>query len=219
MNPLNRKRVAAAVRPGAFYLPAFLTLDQQSEIAELCWTLGKGPVGFYQPVLRSGAKMRFQMMCLGMHWDARTYKYSFSRTDIDNRPVAPLPSILSELARDAAKEAGFKLQPQLALVNYYAGDGRLGLHQDKDEEKATLEQGVPVVSVSIGDDAEFLFGGSRRRDPVDVLRLHSGDAFVFGADARLCFHGVRRIVSGTGPADLRFAGRLNITMRQFSVPA
>jgi DNA alkylation damage repair protein AlkB len=214
---VNTEKAIVTVRPGAYYLAAFLTPKEQSKIAKLCWDLGQKPAGFYQPTLRSGARMRLKMMCLGMHWDARTYKYGFTRTNVDNRPVQQLPSALSEIACDAAHAVGFKLRPQIAIVNYYTGDGRLGLHQDKDEEKDTLAKGVPVVSLSIGADAEFLFGGSQRRDPVNVLQLHSGDAFLFGSDARLCFHGIRRIISGTGPADLGFAGRINITFRQFSL--
>jgi DNA oxidative demethylase len=71
------------------------------------------------------------------------------------------------------------------------------------------------VSFSIGDTARFLFGGLRRRDPVEKLRLESGDVFVFGGEARLRYHGVSRIEPGTAPPGLPFEGRLNLTFRQF----
>jgi alkylated DNA repair protein (DNA oxidative demethylase) len=71
------------------------------------------------------------------------------------------------------------------------------------------------VSISVGDTAHFRFGGLRRRDPVATLSLHSGDAFVFGGPARLCYHGVARIVPGTAPAGLGFEGRVNLTFREF----
>jgi alkylated DNA repair protein (DNA oxidative demethylase) len=73
------------------------------------------------------------------------------------------------------------------------------------------------VSVSLGDTAQFLFGGTRRRDPVDTRLLESGDAFVFGGPARLRYHGVSRIIPGSAPAELALAGRLNLTFRQYDV--
>ena len=72
------------------------------------------------------------------------------------------------------------MRPDICLINYYGGDGRMGLHQDKDESPASIEAGVPVVSISLGDTARFLFGGLRRREPVETLLLESGDVFVFG---------------------------------------
>jgi len=75
--------------------------------------------------------------------------------------------------------------------------------------------GRPVVSVSIGDSARFLFGGLRRKQPVRAIALQSGDAFVFGGAARLRYHGVSRILPGTAPPHLNFAGRFNLTFRQY----
>ena len=76
---------------------------------------------------------------------------------------------------------------------------------------------MPVVSVSLGDAARFLFGGTRRRDPVEALRLESGDGFVFGGPARLRYHGVSRILPGTAPPGLEISGRFNLTFRQYDV--
>jgi alkylated DNA repair protein (DNA oxidative demethylase) len=72
-----------------------------------------------------------------------------------------------------------------------------------------------VVSISLGDTARFLFGGLRRRDPVDTMMLESGDVFVFGGSARLRYHGVTRIISGTAPGDLGIEGRFNLTFREY----
>jgi alkylated DNA repair protein (DNA oxidative demethylase) len=78
-----------------------------------------------------------------------------------------------------------------------------------------LTEGLPVISLSIGDTALFLFGGLRRRDPIEKIPLESGDAFVFGGPARLRYHGVSRILPGTAPTRLPFEGRLNLTFRKF----
>jgi DNA alkylation damage repair protein AlkB len=107
-----------------------------------------------------------------------------------------------------------RIEPDLCILNYYGTDGRMGLHQDKDEGPESIRAGIPVVSVSIGDTARFLFGGLRRRDPVDAFDLASGDAFVFGGLARLRYHGVSHITPGTAPPSLDLSGRLNLTFRQ-----
>jgi alkylated DNA repair protein (DNA oxidative demethylase) len=106
------------------------------------------------------------------------------------------------------------VDPDVCILNYYDDEGRMGLHQDKDEGPRALAQGWPVVSVSIGATARFLFGGLRRRDPVEAILLRSGDAFVFGGAARLRFHGVSRIVPHTAPESLGISGRFNLTFRQ-----
>jgi DNA alkylation damage repair protein AlkB len=155
------------------------------------------------------------MLCLGRHWNARTYSYEDRRSDIDDRPVPGLPPELRELARSLAEIAGFTFSPDLCIVNWYGAQSRMGLHQDKDESPQSLASGLPVVSVSVGDTARFLFGGLRRRDPVEQIRLESGDVFVFGGEARLRYHGVSRIEPGTAPPGLPFEGRLNLTFRQF----
>src|SRR5204863_5416676 len=105
--------------------------------------------------------------------------------------------------------------PDLCILNVYDADGRMGLHQDKDESASSIAAGLPVVSVSLGDTARFLLGGLRRRDEVVPLPLESGDAFVFGGPARLRYHGVSRITPGTAPPSLGFTGRFNLTIRQY----
>lgn len=204
-------RVAA----GAFHIPEFLSASEQRRLVDTIRILGAERAGFYQPVLRSGARMRLRMMCVGRHWNARTYKYEQVRSDVDGLAVVAMPASLRRLAADVAAVAGMELAADVALINHYTNDGRLGLHQDKDERSATISSGIPVVSLSIGDTAEFLFGGSKRSDPVTKVLLASGDAFVFGGPSRLAYHGVRRVLSGTGAAALGINGRFNITFRQY----
>jgi alkylated DNA repair dioxygenase AlkB len=101
-------------------------------------------------------------------------------------------------------------------MNWYdQAEGRMGLHQDKDEGRESIAAGLPVVSISLGDTARFLFGGTRRRDPVEPILLESGDAFVFGGPARLRYHGVSRIIPNTAPPELDIRGRFNLTFRKY----
>ena len=128
----------------------------------------------YVPIVRGGGKMHVRMLCLGRHWNARTYQYEPTRADFDGLPAPPLPPEFRTLAREIARRAGMSLEPDLCILNYYDADGRMGLHQDKDEGPESIAAGIPVVSVSIGDTARFLFGGLKRRDPVEVDRARIG---------------------------------------------
>ena len=202
------------IAPGAVFLEKYLSLDEQRALAARCLELGARAPGFYTPIVRGGHPMSVRMLCLGRHWNARTYAYEDQRSDVDGLPAPPLPREFAELAARAGKDAGFLFSPDLCIVNWYSASSRMGLHQDKDESAESIASGAPVVSFSIGDTARFLFGGLRRRDPVEKLRLESGDVFVFGGASRLRYHGVTRIESNTGPA-LGFEGRLNLTFRQF----
>jgi DNA alkylation damage repair protein AlkB len=203
------------IAPGAMHLARYLALDDQRSIAGRCLALGAGPAGFYTPIVRGGHPMSVRMLCLGRHWNARTYAYEDVRSDIDGQPAPPLPEEFAHVAQRAAAEAGFTFRPDMCIVNWYSADSRMGLHQDKDESPESIAQGLPVVSFSIGDTARFLFGGLRRRDPVEKMVLESGDAFVFGGPARLRYHGVTRILPGTAPSGLPFDVRLNLTFRKF----
>ena len=200
---------------GVVHLPGYLPLEQQRALAADCLRLGAQEAGFYTPIVRGGHPMSVRMLCLGRHWNALTYGYEDVRTDIDGRPALALPGSWAALAGEIAAAAGFSLSADLCIVNWYRAASRMGLHQDKDESRESIEAGVPVVSVSIGDTARFLFGGLRRKDPVEALPLQSGDAFVFGGSARLRYHGVSRIVPGTAPEGLGFEGRLNLTFRKY----
>jgi DNA oxidative demethylase len=201
--------------PGATWLRGYLSVDEQKALAGRCRALMDGPVGGYVPTVRGGGTMRVRMLCLGRHWNARTYSYEPTRGDFDGAPVQPLPPDLAALAQRIATDAGYACAPDLCIMNWYGADGRMGLHQDKDESRSSIDAGLPVVSISIGDTARFLFGGLRRRDPVSTLLLESGDAFVFGGPARLRYHGVSRIVPGTAPEALGIEGRFNLTFRQY----
>jgi DNA alkylation damage repair protein AlkB len=200
---------------GVMLLRRHVTLDDQRALVEECRRLIDGPVPGYVPVVRGGGKMHVRMLCLGRHWNGKTYRYESTRSDFDNLPAPPLPERWRALARNAAAAAGMTLEADLCILNYYDAEGRMGLHQDKDESPESIAMGLPVVSVSLGDTARFLFGGLRRRDPVETLMLESGDVFVFGGAARLRYHGVSRLIPGTAPASIGMTGRFNLTFRQY----
>lgn len=212
-------------------LKGVLTLEAQQTIVQLVRDLGVGESGFYSPTTREGS-MHLQMMCLGKHWNPVTNRYEDRRSNLDNAPAPPLPAELWELVSEAAAAASAACpsipmpQPGIALVNFYSHAGRLGLHQDKSESRASLDRGSPIVSASIGDSCEFAYSMTRpdMDDPLGLatasrrpqsVRLDSGDIFVFGGPARMLFHGVARIFASNRPKELIMApGRLNLTFRE-----
>jgi DNA alkylation damage repair protein AlkB len=215
LNVTKLSERATHVSPGAIWLRSWLSIDEQATLIAECRALMDGPAGGYVPTVRGGGKMHVRMLCLGRHWNPLTYRYQSTREDHDGRPVAEIPATWVHLASTAARAAGFRFRPDICLINLYGRDGRMGLHQDKDEGAASLAAGLPVVSVSLGDTARFLFGGVRRRDAIETILLQSGDVFVFGGAARLRYHGVSRILPGTAPPSLGLDGRFNLTFRQY----
>lgn len=209
------ERAIHRVADGALWLKGWLSIDEQQALIERCRTLMEAPAGGYVPTVRGGGLMHVRMLCLGRHWNPLTYRYEATRADRDGLAVPEIPQEWVALASQVAADAGFTCRPDVCLINFYAGDGRMGVHQDKDESPASIAAGAPIVSLSLGETARFLFGGLKRRDPLQPLLLESGDAFVFGGPARLRYHGVSRIVPGTAPAALGLRGRFNLTFRQF----
>ncbi len=121
-----------------------------------------------------------------------------------------MPQVLLDLWGETA---AYPFPPEACLVNYYAGDAKMGLHQDKDEE----DFAAPVLSVSLGDTGIFRVGGRSRKDPTEKLELKSGDVVVLGGADRLAYHGIDRILSGTSDL-LPEGGRLNLTLRRVTRP-
>lgn len=153
-------------------------------------------------------------MCLGWHWTP--YRYSRIADDVDGAPVTPFPAELGRLGRDAVVAAsgdplaGATYRPDAALINYYDDAAKMGLHRDDDERCD-----APVVSISLGDRCVFRFGNPEvRGQPYTDIELRSGDLFVFGGPSRRAYHGVPKLLAGTGePAIGLDRGRLNITLR------
>lgn len=150
---------------------------------------------------------------LGWHSDARGYRY-IDRHPEQGTPWPPIPPRLKAAAIAAARDCGIAaFDPDACLVNLYAAEGKLNLHQDHDEADFTW----PIVSFSFGNDGVFALGGPKRRDPVQPVTLHHGDVMVMHGPGRMLFHGVKKIVPGTSPLThqaLPPDGRLNLTFRR-----
>ncbi|MET9732143.1 alpha-ketoglutarate-dependent dioxygenase AlkB [Streptomyces sp. NPDC006458] len=211
--PRDRTEVA----PGAVHLPDWLDEDRQRELLAACREWARPPAGLRTVRTPGGGTMTARQVCLGWHW----YPYAYARTvvDGDGTPVKPFPAWLGELGRRAVTDAlgaeAATAAYDIALVNFYDGDARMGMHRDADEKSD-----APVVSLSLGDSCVFRFGNTETRSrPWTDVELRSGDLFVFGGPSRLAFHGVPRVLPGTAPARLGLTGRLNLTLRVSGFPA
>ena len=139
--------------------------------------------------------------------DRSGYRYD-ARDPLTGKPWPAMPGIFSDLARRAASAGGFgNFEPDACLINRYDPGARLTLHQDKNERDYT----APIVSVSLGLPAVSLFGGLRRKDRPQRMRLESGDVAVWGGPTRLAYHGVAPLADGDDP--LTGHCRYNLTFR------
>ncbi|MES5820310.1 alpha-ketoglutarate-dependent dioxygenase AlkB [Streptomyces sp. RG80] len=214
-------RSRAKIAPGAVHVPDWLDLPRQRELLDACREWARPPAGLRTVRTPGGGTMTARQVCLGWHW----HPYAYARTvvDGDGAPVKPFPGWLAELGRDAVRDAlgepGGGAVPDapgtpspsydIALINFYDGAARMGMHRDGDEKSD-----APVVSLSLGDTCVFRFGNTETRArPYTDVELRSGDLFVFGGPARLAYHGVPQVHPGTAPPELGLTGRLNITLR------
>lgn len=147
--------------------------------------------------------------CGAKGWFSDRYGYRYVSCDpVSDKPWPEMPESFLSLATNAAAAAGFeKFFPDACLINRYAPGAKMSLHQDKNERDFT----APIVSVSLGLPATFMFGGNSRSDPVTHLDLLHGDVLVWGGASRLRFHGVMPIATGQHP--LCGMQRINLTFR------
>ncbi|MEU3772518.1 alpha-ketoglutarate-dependent dioxygenase AlkB [Streptomyces sp. NPDC032472] len=204
-------RERTEIAPGAVHVPDWLGPGRQRELLAACRAWARPPAGLRTVRTPGGGTMTARQVCLGLHW----YPYAYARTavDGDGAPVKPMPGWLAQLGHEAVAAAygeGVAVPPyDIALINFYDGDSRMGMHRDAEEKSP-----APVVSLSLGDTCVFRFGNTDNRGrPYRDVQLRSGDLFVFGGPARLAYHGVPKVLPGTGPRGLGLSGRLNITLR------
>lgn len=166
---------------------------------------------FRQMVVPGGARMSVAMTNAGrLGWTTDRSGYRYTAIDPESGRAWPaMPAVFAQLAHDAAAAAGFAgFEPDACLINRYLPGTRLSLHQDRNEHDMT----APIVSVSLGMAATFLFGGQKRNDKTARVPLHHGDVVVWGGADRLRFHGVLPLKDHPHP--LLGSQRINLTFRK-----
>jgi DNA oxidative demethylase len=195
--------------PGAVVLHGFAIADQQALLADLATVIATAP--FRHMITPGGFRMSVAMTNCGLlGWvsDATGYRYA-GRDPENGRAWPPLPGSFHTLATASAAQAGFAgFVPDACLVNRYEPGARLTLHQDKNER----DFAAPIVSVSLGLPAVFLFGGATRGQRPTRVPLVHGDVVVWGGPDRLRYHGVLALKDGHHPR--LGSHRLNLTFRR-----
>jgi alkylated DNA repair protein (DNA oxidative demethylase) len=198
-----------AMAEGAVLLRGFARPVETELIADLHAIVAQAP--FRHMVTPGGHQMSVAMTnCGRIGWVTDRTGYRYDANDPEAaKPWPAMPASFRDLAARAAVQAGFAaLVPDACLVNRYQPGARMSLHQDKDE----LDFGAPIVSVSLGLPATFLFGGLQRSDKPRRFRLEHGDIAVWGGPARLAFHGVAPLAEGEHAMMGR--QRINLTFRK-----
>ena len=195
-----------SLSPGVFLLPQ--AADSQALLAEIRQIAAAAPFRHMQ--VGGGKSMSVAMTnCGDLGWTSSAAGYQYTRCDpASGVPWPVMPTAFRQLAGNCALRCGFAdFDPDACLINRYTGPAQMGLHQDKDERDFSQ----PIVSVSLGAIAVFLFGGNQRKGKVMTIELGDGDVLVWGGVARLYFHGVRSPqADATGQVPVRF----NLTFRK-----
>ena len=194
---------------GAVLLRGFAKPFESGVIAALREITAQAP--FRHMFTPGGHQMSVAMTnCGNAGWVTDHSGYRYDGVDpTSGKPWPAMPSAFRALAGQAAAEGGFAgFAPDACLINRYESGARMSLHQDKDEQ----DFGAPIVSVSLGLPAIFMFGGLKRSDKPQRFRLEHGDIAVWGGPARLAFHGVAPLADGEHA--LLGRQRINLTFRK-----
>ncbi len=197
------------IAPGAFWLRGF-ALAEDSALLSAVDEVTRA-AAFRNMVTPGGYRMSVAMTnCGELGWITDRSGYRYDEVDPETGKRWPeMPAAFRRLAESAAAEAGFvDFRPNACLINRYEAGTKLSLHQDKDERDFTQ----PIVSVSLGIPATFLFGGFTRKEKADRIPLRHGDVVVWGGPARLRYHGVAELKEGEHPLLGRL--RVNLTFRK-----
>jgi DNA oxidative demethylase len=202
------------IAPGAWWLHGFAREEAAALLGDVHQVLAAAPVRHL--VTPGGFRMSVAMSnCGPLGWVSDESGYRYSATDPESGRAWPgMPASFRDMARRAAQAAGFEdFAPDACLINRYEPGARLTLHQDRDEH----DHRQPIVSVSLGLPAMFLFGGLKRSERPRRLAVVHGDVVVWGGPSRLAYHGVLPLGDGVHPATGRC--RINLTFRRAGRPA
>ncbi len=194
---------------GAVVLRGFALKDETVLLSAVNDIVARAP--FRHLVTPGGFRMSVAMTnCGSRGWVSDRKGYRYDSIDPESgKPWPKMPDVFKNLAREAAARADFaEFKPEACLINCYEPGARLTLHQDKDEH----DYSQPIVSVSLGLPATFLFGGLARNDKQQRVPLVHGDVVVWGGPSRLRYHGVMPLKGGHHP--LTGGQRINLTFRR-----
>ena len=196
---------------GVIFRPCALAAEGQTQIlGDLRRVIATAPLARLRT--KGGGQTSAAMTnCGAAGWwsDPKGYRY-VTANPTTGAPWPAFPHSFLAAVRKIAKDSPWPdFTPDACLINFYEPGAKMGLHQDKDEK----DFAHPIITVCLGDDADFLIGGFARNDKTQALIVRSGDALIMGGASRMRFHGVRKIYPGTGPFS-EIGGRFSLTFRK-----
>lgn len=192
------------IRGVRLWKAAISPAEQSALVSDIRNVVAQAPL--YVPVTPSGKKMSVRMTSAGrVGWVTDRAGYRYEPRHPFGVPWPPIPRSVLELWKSYS---GVDRWPDCCLINFYQDGAKMGMHQDKDEGDFSY----PVLSISLGDEALFRVGNTMRGGKTESVWLQSGDIVSIGGEARLAYHGIDRVKSGSS-ALLRDGGRLNLTLR------
>lgn len=198
---------------GIRHIAMALSVDEQRALVDDIRSVVSAAPLFVPAMPRTGKEMTVRMTnCGPLGWvtdKSNGYRYQPTHP-VTGKPWPPIPEKLLGLWTELSS---YPHPPEACLVNFYASDAKMGLHQDRDEEDFE----APVLSISLGDDCLFRIGGTKRGGQTQSIRLHSGDIIILGGESRLRFHGVDKIYPDSSTL-LKQGGRINLTLRRVTKP-
>ena len=205
--------IAEALPPGARHLAGYLDPTQQIQLFGAIGRVFEQAQPYRPTMPRTGKPLSVMMTNAGpLGWVTDKdggYRYQASHP-VTGAPWPGIPAMLMQIWGDVAD---YPAPPEACLINIYRAGTRMGSHVDADE----ADRLAPVVSVSLGDDAVFHIGGTRRADAKIRVTLKSGDVVVLGGESRMAYHGIDRLVPGTSDL-IPGGGRINLTLRRVTKP-
>jgi len=225
-------REVVVLQNGVVHLVGFIPPDLQQRIVDTMREVGLSQQGFF-PEAFDGIKQSPGVIrtYLGRHWNATSQMWEQQRGNENGAAVAELPKLLTDMYAEAVGRANRELKtaaykkrnkvlpegkPNVGVVNFYPPGASMQPHQDTGESKESIGKGYPVMGLCIGDACKLAYGDEapKASKTPKALRLESGDVYLFGADARMLWHGITEIFPRTAPVSLRLIpGRLNVTLR------
>ncbi|QDH17483.1 DNA oxidative demethylase AlkB [Swingsia samuiensis] len=203
-------RPSVEIGEGALWLPNYAVPYAERLMQSIEQIAAQAP---FRKMMTPGGRLMSVMTTSCGQWgwqtDEKGYRY-IDRDPVKQQPWPEMPSFFKDLAVKAAAEAGYlSFSPSSCLINRYAPDAQMGIHQDRDEGWFS----EPIVSISLGVPARFAFGGVKRSDPLKRFELRHGDVVVWGGASRLAWHGISRLKKDFHP--LTGDARYNLTFRVY----
>lgn len=202
---------APKLPPGLLFKPGMLDLAAQKALLAAVRSVSAQAPAVHVRTPMGGQTSAAITNCGAAGWwsDTKGYRYE-TRNPATNEPWPAMPNLFLDAVVEAVRDTPWpKFHPDACLINFYGEGAKMGLHQDRDEK----DMSQPIVTVCLGDDADWLIGGPKRAGKTTAFVVRSGDVLVMGGESRLFFHGVRKIYPGTSPIK-DVGGRYSLTFRK-----